>query len=221
MRRVAVLAVALVLVATVGVLLARGRSDGASSQEPTAPPSAHDGSEPANAVAGRPDVEPARMAAVRAVAMTGEVVRAGFISRRELIESVTTPTFGPTLAGATSESVNALLLELGERDVDVSTLAVLEQPITATTEPTPTGVRVRVWSVLVIAAPGIGPGRQVWRTVTLDMVSVGDRWLVDGWTSTPGPSPAPPAEGAFDDATAFVEPLGWPPATDLAAAEAG
>lgn len=216
MRRAAVLAVALVGVATVGVLLTRGRSDGASSPTPTAPPiSGNDGSESPSAVARGIDVEPARMAAVRAVALTDEVVRAGFISRRELIESFTTPTFGPTLAGATSESVNALLLELGKRDADVSTLTVLEQPITATSEPTPAGARVRVWSVLVIAAPGTGPGRQVWRTVSLDMVSIGGRWLVDGWTSTPGPSPAPPAEGAFDDATAFVEPLSWPPATDM------
>jgi hypothetical protein len=44
------------------------------------------------------------------------------------------------------------------------------------------------------------------------MVEVDGRWLVDGWSSTPGPSPAPPAEGAFDDAEAFVEPLSWPPA---------
>ena len=64
-------------------------------------------------------VEPARRAAIRAVAMTGEVVRAGFISRRELIESFTTPGFGPTLAASTSEAVTAMLLELGERDADV------------------------------------------------------------------------------------------------------
>ena len=73
---------------------------------------------------------------------------------------------------------------------------MIEQPITATVEATATGAQVRVWSVLVVAAPGVGPGRQVWRTVTLDMVDAGGRWLVDGWTSTPGPSPAPPAEGA-------------------------
>jgi hypothetical protein len=105
-----------------------------------------------------------------------------------------------------------MLLELGERDADVASLAVIERPITATAVPIVDGVEVRVWSVLVVAVPGVGPGRQVWRTVTLQMVDHGGRWLVDGWTSTPGPSPAPPAEGAFDDAEAFVEPLSWPPA---------
>ena len=94
---------------------------------------------------------------------------------------------------------------------------MLEQPITATVEATSTGAQVRVWSVLVVAAPGVGPGRQVWRTVTLDMVEAGGRWLVDGWASTPGPSPAPPAEGAYDDAAAFVEPLSWPPASPTSA----
>ena len=217
MRRVAVLAVALVVVATVGVLLSRGRGDGASTPTMTTSSLPADESADSAAIERRHNVEPARRAALHAVAMTGEVVRAGFISRRELIESFTTPRFGPALAASTSEAVTATLLELGERDADVSTLAVFEQPITATVEATPNGAQVRVWSVLVVAAPGVGPGRQAWRTVTLDMVEVGGRWLVDGWTSTPGPSPAPPAEGAYDDAAAFVQPLSWPPASPTVA----
>jgi hypothetical protein len=217
MRRMAVLAVALVVVATVGVLLTRGQGDSAST--PFATPTSlltMAGADVAAVHRGR-DLEPARRAAIRAVAMTGAVVRAGFISRRGLIESFTTPDFGPTLAASTSEAVTATLLELGQRDADVSTLAVLEQPITATVEATSAGAQVRVWSVLVVAAPRVGPGRQVWRTVTLDMVEAGERWLVDGWRSTPGPSPAPPAEGAYDDAAAFVAPLSWPPASPTSA----
>ena len=128
------------------------------------------GAESAAAERGR-DVEPARRAAIRAVAMTGEVVRAGFISRRELIESFTTPGFGPTLAASTSEAVTAMLLELGERDADVSDAgragAADHGHRRGDIRP---GAQVRVWSVLVVAAPGVGPGRQVWRTVTLDMV---------------------------------------------------
>jgi hypothetical protein len=75
-------------------------------------------------------------------------------------------------------------------------------------------VRVRVWSVLVVAVTGGGPGREVWRTVTLEMVGSDRGWLVDRWTSTPGPTPAPPAEGAFDDAAAVAETLAWPAAVD-------
>ena len=111
-----------------------------------------------------------------------------------------------------------MLLELGERDADVSDAGrAWSSRSPPPSRRHPTGAQVRVWSVLVVAAPGVGPGRQVWRTVTLDMVEAGGRWLVDGWTSTPGPSPAPPAEGAYDDAAAFVEPLSWPPASRLPA----
>ena len=45
--------------------------------------------------------------------------------------------------------------------------------------------------MLVVAAPGVGPGREAWRTVTVDMVEAGGRWLVDGWASSPGPSAGP------------------------------
>ena len=151
-----------------------------------------------------------------AVALADDVARAGFISRRELIESFTTTSYGPTLANETSEAVTAMLLDLGERDVDPADLHVVEQPISASAERTADGVRVNVWSVLVVAVPGTGPGRQAWRTVTLDMVQVGTRWLVDHWSSAPGPTPSPAAEAAFDDAKAFVEPLGWPSATTSA-----
>ena len=106
----------------------------------------------------------------------------------------------------------SMLLELGERNADASKMAVLEQPLTAAAERTPTGARVMVWSVLVVAVPGVGPGRQVWRTVTLAMVDVDGRWLVDNWASTAGPTPSPAAEAAFDDATVVADALGWEPA---------
>jgi hypothetical protein len=213
-RRVAAAVAAITVVAVAGVALARGRSDGdaatglVTTSVTVDQPTAGESGDPSAVV----DLDSARAAAIRAVARTGEVAQAGFISRRELIESFSTPQFAPTLAQATSDAMNAMLLELGERDADVASLAVIERPITATAVPIVDGVEVRVWSVLVVAVPGVGPGRQVWRTVTLQMVDDGGRWLVDGWTSTPGPSPAPPAEGAFDDAEAFVEPLSWPPA---------
>ena len=46
-----------------------------------------------------------------------------------------------------------------------------------------------MWSVtLVTIGDDVAP-RQLWRTITLTMV-VDERWLIDGWTSTPGPTPA-------------------------------
>jgi hypothetical protein len=210
MRRLVVVAAVLLALAVVGVVVAH-RGGGQST--PMSAPASRGGARAATVEPPGPDIAAARDAAVRVVGLTGAVVRAGLISRRELIESVTTPRFGPTLADETSSALEAMLLELGERDVDTSQLAVAEQPLTASATPAGTAVRVRVWSVLVIAAPGAGTGRQVWRTVTLDMNEIAGRWLVDGWSSTPGPTPAPVPEAAFDDAAVVAVPLGWPVAS--------
>ena len=156
-------------------------------------------------------IDEARRAAVVVVGRTGEVVAAGFISRRELIETFTTASFGPTFAEETGRAIDATLIELSSREVDLADLVVREQPITSTASATADGVEVRVWSVLIIAAPGTGPGRQVWRTVTLDMVQRDGVWLVDGWASSPGPTPSPPAEGIVDSAEAVAVPLSWTP----------
>jgi hypothetical protein len=217
--------VALVVVLGVGVVAARagrgsaGRTRDATPASADVPPGvgvAEDGSPTGEAVTSAPVpaavFDQARRAAVAVVARTGEVVSAGFFSRRELIGSFTTAEFGPVLADETSRSVNAMLVELGSRDVDPSTLAVREQPLTATAEPADGGrVRVRVWSVLVVAAPGTGPPRQLWRTVILKMAVRDGVWLVDGWVSSPGPTPALAAEGVVDAAEAVAVPLGWVP----------
>jgi hypothetical protein len=62
-----------------------------------------------------------------------------------LIESFWTPTFGPLLADQTSSAVDAMLLELGERNVDAAQLQVRERPLTATADVADPGVRVQVW----------------------------------------------------------------------------
>jgi hypothetical protein len=41
---------------------------------------------------------------------------------------------------------------------------------------------------------------------------VEDRWLVDGWTSTPGPTPALSPEAAVSSTAEIVERLAWPAA---------
>lgn len=167
------------------------------------PPAPADADAPANATAD------AQASAVAVVASTGDVVAAGFISRRELVESFCTERFGPAFASESGRAIDAMLLELGARDVERSDLAVVEEPVSATSTATATGVQVRVWSVLVVAAPGAGPARQVWRTVTVDMVEVDGRWLVDGWVSRFGPTPAAPAEAPIDAAEPVAVVLGW------------
>lgn len=150
-------------------------------------------------------------AAVRAVALTGDVVTAGFISRRVMIDSFTTSRFGTELADATSSQVTALLLELGARDADSALLRVIEQPLSARTiSQGPDRAVVDVWSMLVVAVPGAGPGRQVWRTVRVELVADELGWLVDGWTSTLGPTPALAPQATISEADAVLAVLEWP-----------
>jgi hypothetical protein len=209
-RRLGIVAAVLALLLAGGLLLAAIKSSGTSSAGregivkaapaiDTAPPAAVD-------IAG------ARQAAINAVALTDEVVKAGFISRRDLISGFATSELAPRLADDTGKQVSALLVELGDRGADVSALRLLEQPLSARATVTGAGVQVDVWSLLVIAAPGTGPARQAWRTVSLAMVLVEGRWLVSGWQSRPGPTPAPAAEASFDDASTISEALGWEPA---------
>ena len=216
-RSIAVLGGALAAVMLVGAIVARAGSgdtepDGntsASVAEPSA--SSPSATAPGAAAAPSASIDEAQVAAIKAVGRTGEVVGAGFISRRELIETFTTRSFGPTFADETGRAIDAMLIELGSREVDLADLVVREQPITSTAATTADGVEVRVWSVLIIAAPGTGPGRQAWRTVTLDMVQHDGVWLVDGWASSPGPTPSPPSEGIVDSAETVAVPLSWDP----------
>jgi hypothetical protein len=155
------------------------------------------------------DLEDAENAALDIVRSLGEVAQAGFISRRELVESFTTDAFGPDFASETGQQIDTLLMELGARGVDHAGLVIHEQPITTTSTVTPGGVRVRTWSVMILAIPDLGPGRQIWRTISLDMVAVDGAWLLAGWESETGPTPAPPAEGLVDIADSVVEVLSW------------
>ena len=216
-RSIAVVGAALATVMLVGAIVARaGGSDTGPDDNDSARVAEPSSSSPSVSGPGTPaapnvSVDEAQRAAIKVVGRTGEAVAAGFISRRELIETFTTPSFGPTFADETGRAIDAMLIELGSRQVDLGDLVVREQPITATASVTADGVQVRVWSVLIIAAPGTGPGRQVWRTVTLDMVQHDRVWLVDGWASSPGPTPSPPAEGIVDSAETVAVPLSWVP----------
>ncbi len=93
--------------------------------------------------------------------------------------------------------------------VDNEGLVLHEQPITVTSTDVADGVQVETWSVLIVAVTDLGPARQVWRTITLDMVDVDGAWLLDGWESEIGPTPAPPAEGLIDTADSVTDVLAW------------
>jgi hypothetical protein len=219
-RLIAVGVAALATVLLVGVIVVRAGSGGAEPDAeselitliPDSPATASSDSDSRSAELWSGWVDDAQRAAADVVSRTGEVVAAGFISRRELVETFTTPSFGPTFADETGRAIDAMLVELGSRQADAANVVVREQPISSTAVATTNGVVVvRVWSVLIVAAPGAGPGRQAWRTVTLDMVQRNGVWLVDGWASAPGPTPSPPAGGVVDSAEAVAVPLSWDP----------
>ena len=208
---VAVLAVAGVVVTRAGHRRTTASVDvSTASAQPTVPGTPTSQLTPG--AANPAPAETARRAAVHAISMTSKVFSAGFISRRDLIAGIATPRFASQLADETSRQVNDLLVGLGRRTQDVSGLSVVEQPITASVTLDGSHGSASVWSVLVISVPGVGAGRQLWRTTALGLELIEGRWLIDSWTSTPGPSPAPAAEGKFDDARALAPVMAWPPA---------
>ena len=215
MRRPLVIAVCLAVVAVVGIALSRfgGDSSGdgvqrvAAAADETRSADSAGNSLPASIENPAGD---ARRAAVDAVALTDDVFRAGFISRRELIETFATESFGSELADETSQQVTGLLVELGERDVVAADVSLVEQPVASRiVEVGATTAEVDVWSVLVIAADGAGPARQVWRTVSVDLELVDGAWLVDGWASGLGPTPALAPEVDLSDVRDVARVIGW------------
>jgi len=218
MRAIGIVAVGLVSAALVGITVSRVA--GGKEQSSDSPPSAtiplaiddsshHDDADPQQSADTSSAVSVAKVA-MDAVGLTDEVARAGFISRRDLIDSFTTESFGPELADETSAQVGRLLVELGERDVDPTDLAVVEQPICADViDVTSDAASVDVWSVMVVAAPGAGPARQVWRTVSVALQQVDGVWLVDGWESTLGPTPALAPDAGVSDVNAVATVIGW------------
>jgi hypothetical protein len=212
----------LAVIATVGLVVSRFGSDAGPVESTTAVPVAPtQASEPgvladpgdraSASPTGVADVVAARAAGVAAVAMTGEVVAAGMFSRGDVVAGFATPSYAPVLAAHTTAQVNAFVVGLGSTGADPAGLRVVEAPVTATATGLEAGrVQVEVWSVLAVSAPGVSVGRQAWRTVTVEMVEVGGRWLVDDWSSSPGPAPAMAPEGAFGGPVELAERLAWP-----------
>lgn len=205
MKRAAIVVVALASIAVVGIVLARsggGLSDAsAAGSVSVVEPNV------ATSVAVLPSPE---TAAASAVALTGDVVSAGLISRRELIESFTTPSFGSELADITSGQLTSMRLALTGSGRSDTVLSVAEFPLRSRTIANQGNrATVEVWSVLVVAATGEPVARQAWRTVTLDLDFVDGRWLVDGWSSVDGPTPAGSPDGAIAPGAEVADRLQW------------
>ena len=210
MRRPALAVVAILAVVftrTAGTLVRTGRHHPTTAAVPAGgvalPPAAAASSPP---VATGSDVGGARAAAIVAVASTPAVLRAGPLSRRDLIAGFTTERFTGELTARSNDQARSLLVGPG-----VDTLAVVEVPITATASIVSDGsVSVRVWSVFAIAV-SLTLAREVWRTTTVTMRLEAGRWRVDGWLSSVGPTPAQPVDpGGFAGYREFTQVASWP-----------
>jgi len=164
----------------------------------------------------RHDAAGARAAAMSAVGMTGPVARAGFITRRDMIDQLATTRYKDTLASTSARQLDDLMGDLGSAGLVPADLLWAELALTArVVDATPRRARVDVWTVLVIGAPGVGVPRQAWRTVTVELAWERDDWRIDRWASEPGPTPV------LDELTdtASLEELqrvtAWPAASSI------
>ena len=163
------------------------------------------------AVHGWPHSAPgAERAALAAVRLTGPIAKAGFISRADLIRSITSDSFGPKLASTSASQLAEMTAELGAAKVAPVDLVWSELPLTSRVgSATDTTASVDVWSVLIVGIQGKGAPRQVWRTVTVTLVWERDDWRIDNWTTVPGPTPALAATASISDVTAISNTISW------------
>ena len=162
------------------------------------------GSEPEAATA------PAVAAALRAVRSTGQIAKAGFISRTDLIASIATTAFAPRLTATTAAQLAVMTVELGAANVTPADMLWAETPLRVRTV-TATDARavVEVWTVLVVGLPGGGATRQAWRTITLTLVRERDAWRISDWATVAGPTPALAPTAAISDVASVAGVVGW------------
>jgi hypothetical protein len=170
----------------------------------------------------RHDSEGARAAAVSAVGLTGEIARAGFITRGDMIEQFASRHFAHELTKTTDQQLAKLSEALGEESIVPPQITWTEVPLSAQVdEADDETARVEVWSVVVVATPDVGVPRQAWRTVTVELVWENDDWKVHGWSVEAGPTPALAPAAAISSAGEVVAVAEWPAANSHTTAPEG
>ena len=151
-------------------------------------------------------------AALRATTMTGDFVTAGHFSRRDLVRSIATDRFAPSLIDDSSAAIVDFQFEVDTSDG----FWLIQQPLTAHSNVTAAGrVEVTVWSVVVVASTEFGVGRETWQTSSLEMLLVDGSWLVDEWVTVPGPAPAPSADLVFAGPAELGDAMSYPQVLSL------
>lgn len=157
-----------------------------------------------------PTRDGALAAAVSAVGLTGDVARAGFITRADMIRTFATDRFAPMLVELSADQLDEMISELTPAGVAAGSVTLTELALTAHVAAfDESAAVVEVWSVTVMSVGDVAAPRQVWRTVTVELAWEGDDWRVDGWTSVPGPTPALNAAGAIASYDDIATVLAW------------
>lgn len=193
-------------------------SPGPAIREPVSAPAVVTPVGPAEVTNGIPhgwrqDADGARAAALAVVSLTGRIATAGFITRSDIIDSIATAGYGPTLASQSSSQLAELSAELGDAGVSPAELVWSEIPLrTRVVSVDHTRAVVEVWSVLVVGVPGVGAPRHAWRTVSVELAWERDDWRIDAWETRRGPTPALAATSIVSSVDAIAEVLAWPTA---------
>ena len=115
-------------------------------------------------------------------------------------------------AAATRPALAAFIDELAGEGLTPSQLLLQELPLTAVVESaTADSATVQVWALLVAGGDRLGSPRQLWRTVTVELVWEEGDWQVDGWTVRPGPTPALATNAPVASLAELREVSAWPP----------
>ena len=221
MRRVMVLS-AVVLVAATAVGLRTCTAAGPEAAPPSstpavAPDEVRTATGPLTERLGVPigwsrDATGARAAAASAVSLTGDLARAGFITRSDMIRVLASRRYGPTLADLSAAQLDAFIDDLAGEGLTPAQLLLQELPLTALVESASAGTAtVQVWALLVAGGERLGSPRQLWRTVTVELVWEDGDWKVDGWTVRPGPTPALATNALVASLAELREVTAWPP----------
>lgn len=213
----AVTAVAVAL-AALGLRACTGRAETADQSVTRATPekSARDAGGPRTEQEGVPqdwshDERGARAAAIAAVSSTGQIARAGFITRGDMIGIIASRRFAPTLARNSAAQLEDVLGDLASEGVTADAVLFRELPLTTrVVRADAQAARVEVWAVLVAGLPDHGAPRQLWRTVAVELIWEDGGWRIDGWTSAAGPTPALATNAPIGTADDLARVASWP-----------